>query len=90
MMCWCPMRVGYGIVNDGARRRVVVRVHDEGDGFDADTLADPLAAGHVATTSGRGLFLMRAFMDDIRVHAVPGGGTEIVMEKVVGGASAPD
>ena len=78
------VRVGYGIANDGARRRVVVRVHDEGAGFDAEHLADPLAPENVAVTSGRGVFLMRTFMDDVQVRRLPAGGTEIVMAKAIG------
>ena len=78
------VRVEYDVATDHAQPQVVVRVHDEGAGFDAEHLADPLAPENVAVTSGRGVFLMRAFMDDVQVRRLPAGGTEIVMAKAIG------
>jgi serine/threonine-protein kinase RsbW len=42
---------------------------------------DPLAEENLLRTSGRGLFLMRAFMDDLTVRRGPGGGADLVMVK---------
>jgi serine/threonine-protein kinase RsbW len=47
---------------------------------------DPLAEENLLRTSGRGLFLMRAFMDEFVVHRAPGGGAELVMVKKLPGA----
>jgi serine/threonine-protein kinase RsbW len=44
---------------------LVVRVLDEGEGFDPDDVADPLAPENLLKSSGRGIFFMRRFMDDV-------------------------
>jgi serine/threonine-protein kinase RsbW len=61
--------------------RFVVRIHDEGTGFSLDDVPDPLAQENLLKTSGRGIFLMRAFMDDLKVLRSSGGGSELVMAK---------
>jgi serine/threonine-protein kinase RsbW len=65
-----------------------IRVRDEGDGFDPDTLADPLAPENVLKSSGRGIFLIRHFMDDVRLRRAPEGGMEIWMVKRVQSSGA--
>ncbi len=77
------VRIEYAIPNDPARPRGVVRVSDEGTCFDLNSLPDPLAPENISETSGRGIFLMRMFMDDVQVHALPSGGTEIVLAKAI-------
>jgi serine/threonine-protein kinase RsbW len=77
------VRVEYTVVNGDPRPRVVVRVRDEGPGFDVAELADPLAPENVSGTSGRGLFLIRTFMDDVQVRPAADGGTEVVMAKAI-------
>jgi len=61
--------------------KLVIHVLDEGQGFCLADVPDPLAEENLLSTSGRGIFLMRAFMDEFDV--VPGrtGGAEIVMSK---------
>ena len=61
--------------------KMIIHVMDEGKGFDLSQVPDPLAQENLLSTSGRGIFLMRAFMDEFNV--VPGrtGGAEIVMSK---------
>ena len=61
--------------------KMIIRVLDEGTGFKLSDVPDPLAEENLLSTSGRGIFLMRAFMDEFDV--VPGktGGAEIVMSK---------
>jgi anti-sigma regulatory factor (Ser/Thr protein kinase) len=60
---------------------MVIHVMDEGKGFKLVDVPDPLAEENLLSTSGRGIFLMRAFMDEFDV--VPGrtGGAEIIMAK---------
>jgi len=62
-------------------QRMIVRVLDEGKGFEVTEVPDPLAEENLLRTSGRGLFLMRAFMDDFSVQRCPRGGAELVMIK---------
>lgn len=61
--------------------RLEIHIRDEGGGFDVDRVADPLAAENLLRVSGRGIFLIRAFMDDFRVESVKGSGTEVTMVK---------
>jgi serine/threonine-protein kinase RsbW len=58
-----------------------IHVRDEGEGFDPNTLPDPLAKENLLSISGRGIFLVRKFMDEFRVENSPGGGTEVIMVK---------
>ena len=60
---------------------MTVRIIDQGQGFELTEIPDPLAEENLLRTSGRGLFLMRAFMDEFNVHTAPGGGAELVMVK---------
>jgi serine/threonine-protein kinase RsbW len=61
--------------------KMVVRVLDEGEGFDPHTIPDCLAEENLLRTSGRGLFLMRAFMDEFTVQRGRSGGAELVLVK---------
>ena len=58
-----------------------MRVLDQGPGFDPDSVADPLAPENLLRSSGRGIFFMRSFMDDITLQRVPEGGMEVRMIK---------
>lgn len=60
---------------------MIVRVLDQGKGFELTEIPDPLAEENLLRTSGRGLFLMRAFMDEFKVERGPEGGAELVMVK---------
>ena len=42
-----------------------VVVEDEGEGFDPDTIPDPTSEERLLSESGRGIFLMRAFADEV-------------------------
>lgn len=66
---------------------LVVRIADEGVGLDVDNVPDPLAPENLLKTSGRGIFLIRAFMDDVQFKKL-NPGTEITLIKNVSGASA--
>ena len=60
---------------------LVVRVLDEGEGFDPDAIADPLAPENILKSSGRGIFFMRSFMDDVSLQRRSEGGMEVRMRK---------
>lgn len=59
---------------------LTVRISDEGSGFDAEGLPDPLSPENILRGSGRGVFLMRAFMDEVHFRKLSPG-TEIVLTK---------
>jgi serine/threonine-protein kinase RsbW len=61
--------------------KMIVHIVDEGRGFELSEVADPLAEENLLRTSGRGIFLMRAFMDDLAVRRGPSGGADLVMSK---------
>ncbi|HYU80861.1 MAG TPA: ATP-binding protein [Vicinamibacterales bacterium] len=62
---------------------LVIRVEDEGEGFDPEELADPLAPENILKSSGRGIFLIRSFMDDVQLQRGQRRGMEIKMVKKV-------
>ena len=64
-----------------------IDIRDEGEGFDPEALADPLAPENLLKSSGRGIFFMRSFMDDVSMSRAPGGGMEVRMKKRL--AAAP-
>jgi serine/threonine-protein kinase RsbW len=61
------------------RDRLEIRIRDQGNGFDPNHLPDPLENKNLLNVSGRGIFLIRAFMDEFRVEHVNGNGTEVTM-----------
>jgi len=60
---------------------LTIAVRDQGNGFDPSELADPLAPENLLKASGRGIFLIRNFMDDVQLRRAPQGGMEIRMTK---------
>jgi len=60
---------------------IAIRVRDEGPGFDPSTLPDCLAPENLLKSSGRGIFLIRSFMDEMVLQRAPQGGMEVVMVK---------
>ena len=57
-----------------------IQIADEGPGLDPETLPDPLAPENILKPSGRGVFLMRAIMDEVEFRKLAPG-TEITMVK---------
>ena len=45
---------------------VSITVQDEGQGFDADLIADPTTPENRLLTQGRGIYLMKTLMDEVR------------------------
>src|SRR5712691_10664340 len=60
---------------------LAIRVRDQGEGFDPETVANPLDPENLLKSSGRGIFLIRNFMDDVQLRRAPEGGMEIRMVK---------
>lgn len=58
------------------RARIVIR--DEGPGFDVSKLPDPTDPSHLEAETGRGVFLMRCFMDEVTYNAK---GNELTLVK---------
>lgn len=66
---------------------LIITVSDEGRGILPDEIPDPLIPENLLKTSGRGIFLMRSFMDDVQIRTLQPG-TEITMTKRVHGRAA--
>jgi serine/threonine-protein kinase RsbW len=89
----------YGNAQDRARHiylvfemlaaELVIHVRDQGTGFRLEDVPDPLADENLLKTSGRGLFLIRAFMDRLQVIFAPAGGAELIMTKRLPPAQSP-
>jgi serine/threonine-protein kinase RsbW len=60
-----------------------IRVRDQGEGFEPEEVADPLAPENLLKSSGRGIFLIRNFMDAVHLQRAAQGGMEIQMIKRV-------
>ena len=58
-----------------------VEVRDQGPGFDPQDIPDPTDPANLLKTSGRGISLMRTFMDDIQWLPTAEGGTAVRMIK---------
>ena len=59
---------------------LVVRIADQGTSFDPGSLPDPLAPENILRGSGRGIFLIRAFMDEVHFRQLHPG-TELTLIK---------
>jgi serine/threonine-protein kinase RsbW len=64
-------RVRYRVVC--AEEGIHCTVEDEGGGFDYDDVADPVAPENLLRDGGRGLFIIRALMRDVRFERIDGG-----------------
>lgn len=66
---------------ESAGDELTIVVGDEGGGFDPERVSDPLAPENQLKTSGRGIFYIRTFMDDVTFSRGEGGGTVLTMRK---------
>ena len=57
---------------------VCMTVRDEGRGFDFENIPDPTTPGRIYSTRGRGIYLIKAFMDEVRFEE---GGSIVHMRK---------
>lgn len=75
------VHIEFTLLEDDANPGIAIRVRDEGNGFDLACLPDCRAAENILKSSGRGIFLIRSFMDELVLHRAPEGGMEVVMVK---------
>jgi serine/threonine-protein kinase RsbW len=73
--------IDFDVERNGTASDLVVRVRDQGAGFDPAAIGDPLAPENILNASGRGIFLIRQFMDDVSIHRAPEGGMEVRLSK---------
>src|SRR5438105_9352197 len=65
---------------ESTRRDLVITISDQGKGLDLAKIPDPLSAENLLKTSGRGIFLIRSFMDEVEISPSQTG-TEIKLVK---------
>jgi serine/threonine-protein kinase RsbW len=58
-----------------------IKVHDQGPGFNPEAVPDPTKDENILKSSGRGIFFMRNFMDEVDWVIRPEGGTTVRMVK---------
>ena len=73
-----PHKHVYVTIFCGADGEVSMVIRDEGAGFDIGAVPDPTAPEHRMSTHGRGIYLMRALMDEVSFEE---GGTVVYMRK---------
>jgi serine/threonine-protein kinase RsbW len=64
---------------------LIVKIRDQGHGIDLGNIPNPLAPENLLKTSGRGIFLMRSFMDEVEIRP-SATGTEVKLIKHVHGS----
>jgi serine/threonine-protein kinase RsbW len=66
---------------------ISIAVEDEGRGFDVDAIADPTTPENQGSIHGRGIYLMKALMDEVRFED---GGVVVHMRKGAGQGAGND
>ena len=75
------VHVEFTLLDEDPTPGLGIRVRDEGSGFDPETLHNCLAPENLLKHSGRGILLIRSFMDELALRRAPEGGMEVVMVK---------
>ena len=79
-------KISASFENNG--KSIVIKISDEGKGLDPDTLPDPLAPENLMRGTGRGIFLIRSFMDEVHFRQLHPG-TEMTLVKHLAPAAEP-
>ena len=75
------VHIEFTLLDDDGNPGIAIRVRDEGTGFDPDGLPDCCAPENLLKRGGRGIFLIRSFMDELVLQRAPEGGMEVLMVK---------
>lgn len=71
-------RVAASFENTGTA--LVITIADQGRGLNPEAFPNPLAPGNLLRGAGRGIFLIRSFMDEVRFRPLHPG-TELTLVK---------
>jgi serine/threonine-protein kinase RsbW len=71
-------QISVSLENTG--KSLVISIADQGKGLDPDSIPDPLAPENLLRGTGRGIFLIRSFMDEVHFRKLLPG-TELTMVK---------
>jgi serine/threonine-protein kinase RsbW len=61
--------------------QIEIIVEDQGHGFNLGDLADPTETKNLLKPSGRGILIIRSFMDEVNISQAEGGGNRLRMVK---------
>jgi serine/threonine-protein kinase RsbW len=61
--------------------KFIMKVRDEGEGFNLDDVPDPRNPENLLKDKGRGIYYIRTFMDEVNYEITPGEGTTLTMIK---------
>ena len=75
--------IDFSATPESAPDAFIVRVRDQGAGFDPAIINDCLTPENVLKSSGRGIFLIKQFMDEVSIERAAEGGMEMRMVKRV-------
>ena len=78
------VEIQYAFNHDG----LSIRVTDQGSGFDLSQVPNPLDPENLLKPTGRGIFYMKAFMDEVDIRSTPGEGTTVRLRKKIRPRSA--
>jgi len=53
--------------------KLIIKIKDEGKGFDPSRLPDPTEPENLLKDSGRGVYLMKVYMDEVKYNVTPSG-----------------
>jgi len=60
------------------KTRITIKITDEGEGFNPSEIPDPTQPENLLKDSGRGVYLMRVYMDELNYNITPTG-TETIL-----------
>lgn len=66
-----------------SQEQLRIQIKDQGEGFDVDSLPDPLDPQNLFKPRGRGILLMNSFMDAVDYTFEAGVGTTVTLEKKI-------
>ena len=69
------------ITFENLAHELIITVEDEGAGFQLNEVPDPTNSANLLKESGRGIFLMRSFMDEVVWEHAASGGTIVKLTK---------
>jgi serine/threonine-protein kinase RsbW len=74
------------VILQAGKRSMKARVRDHGAGFDSGATPDPTVGDNLMRSSGRGILVMRAFVDSVEFKFREGHGMEVTLKKTLSGA----
>ncbi len=78
--CNSQRKVSIDIFVEG--KKLIIKIKDEGEGFDPAAVPDPTKPENLLKDSGRGLYLMRFYLDDLSYNITPNGTETILTVKL--------